>query len=76
MIPAFSAMFFALSLVGAGGMGVVAEMGKVPLDKPIEIHEEKLGQDSTMPDQCKKGQQTALDHLRWNQERWIANHAD
>ncbi len=76
MISALNAMVFALVLVGAGGMGIVAEMEMVPLEKAIEIHEDNLGQDSTMPDQCRKGQQNALDHLRWNQERWIANHAE
>lgn len=76
MMAGIKALIFALVLTGAGGTGVVAGMEKMPLERAIQIHEDNLGQNSTMPDKCLKGQQTALDHLRQNQERWLANHVD
>jgi len=71
MIAAAKAIVLALVAVGGvGAAGVVA--GDVHLQNAIDIHKNHLSENSTMPDQCEKGQQNALDHLLENQEKWLA----
>lgn len=70
MLAAVKVLFVALALTGVAGTGVAT--GMVPLTKAIDIHEKHLGQNSTMPDQSRQGQQNALNHLMENQERWLS----
>lgn len=65
-------LVFVISGVGAAGASIAAE--STPMDKAIDIHEKNLKQGSTLPTQSLKGQQTALDHLVHNQERWLEKH--
>ena len=61
-----------IAMTGAGAAGFV----QLPMERAIEIHEDHLAYDSPMTDQSTHGQQTALDNLRFNQEKWIAKHLD
>ncbi len=73
MIAAAKAIVLALvAVTGVGATGVVAGAIDVPMQKAIDIHEDHLGQNSTMPQQSHKGQQNALDHLLDNQEKWLS----
>lgn len=74
MIALLKVVIVAFAVTGAAGSGVAASVVKIPLENAIQVHEDHMGDDSTLPDQAMKGQQTALDHLRANQERWLANH--
>ena len=62
--------FSGIAMFGAGA----ADSAQLPMEKAIEIHEDHLASDSPMPDRSTHGQQTALDNLRFSQERWIAKH--
>jgi len=73
MIPALQAVVLVLATAGLGVAGVAAEG---PLTKAIEIIGENLGEDSELPDNATKGQQTAYDHLIQNQERWWEMHGN
>ncbi|MBU0684270.1 MAG: hypothetical protein ABIE25_04525 [Thermoplasmatota archaeon] len=66
------AVLLALAVMGVAATGAVAGVVHVPQQKAIDIHKEHLGQNSTMPAQSTHGQQTALDHLMHNYERWMA----
>lgn len=74
MIPLLKVVIVALAVTGAAGSGVTASVVKIPLENSIQVHEDHMDQDSTLPEQAMKGQQTAIDHLRVNQERWLAKH--
>lgn len=74
MISLLKVVIVALAVTGAAGSGVTASVVKIPLENAVQVHEDHMGEDSSLPDQATKGQQTALDHLRANQERWLANH--
>jgi hypothetical protein len=60
-----------IAMTGAGAAGIV----QLPMERAIENHLDHLMSDSPMPDRSSHGQQTSLDQLRLNQERWIAKHA-
>jgi hypothetical protein len=66
------ALIFALAVSGVAATGSMAGMVHMPMQKAIDIHKEHLGQNSTMPSQSTHGQQTALDHLMQNQQRWMS----
>lgn len=70
MLVTAKVLLVALALTGVAGAGVAT--GMTPLTKAIDIHEKHLGQNSTMPDQSRHGQQNALDHLLHNQESWLS----
>lgn len=72
MLVSTKVLFLAFAVVGvAAGAGAVNS----PMMKAIQIHEDHLGADSTMPDQAIQGQQNSLDRLMDAQERWLAgNH--
>ena len=73
MIAAAKALVLAfVAVTGVGATGVASGAIDIPLQKAIDIHEDHLGQNSTMPEQSQKGQQNALDHLLENQEKWLA----
>ena len=75
MMAAVKAIVLALvAVTGAGAAGVATGVVSLPLQNAIDIHEDHLGENSTMPEQSHKGQQNALDHLLDNQERWLASH--
>lgn len=66
-------MFAVTGIAATGASGMYTETP--PLTKAIEIHEDHLGSDSTLPAQAIKGQQNAYDHLMKNWEKWaIKNH--
>jgi hypothetical protein len=76
MIVLLKALVLAFAVAGISGTGAATELAHAPMQKAIEIHESHLAQNTTMPEQCLKGQQTAIDHLMKNKERWLAgNHA-
>jgi hypothetical protein len=65
------ALVLALAVTGLAGAGLAG----LPMEKAIGMHKNQLGPDSKLPEQAMKGQQSALDHLLKNQERWVAgNH--
>jgi len=72
MLAIVKALVLALAVTGVAGTGVAAGVVHIPLQHAIDIHKEHLGQNSTMPEQSKQGQQNALDHLMENQERWLS----
>ena len=74
MLAIAKVLIVALTLTGVAGTGLAAGVVYEPLQKPIDIHESHLGDNSTMPDQSHNGQQNALDHLLENQERILSNH--
>ena len=75
MLAVAKVLFLALAVTGVSATGVATVVVQTPLTNAIEIHEDHLGADSTLPQQAMKGQQTAYDHLMKNQERWLAkNH--
>jgi hypothetical protein len=74
MLLAVKALVLVLVVSGVGATGASIGMVSTPMDKAIDIHERNLQQNSTLPVQSLKGQQTALDHLMHNQERWLAKH--
>jgi len=74
MIPLLKVVIVALAVTCAAGSGVTASAVKIPLDNAIQVHEDHMGDESTLPHQAMKGQQTAIDHQRAAQERWLANH--
>jgi hypothetical protein len=75
MIAAAKALVLAfVAVTGVGATGVATGAIDIPLQKAIDIHEDHLGENSTMPGQSQKGQQNALDHLLSNQEKWLASH--
>lgn len=73
MLATAKVLMVALALTGVAGTGVAAGVTHLPMQKAIDIHQAHLGQNSTMPAQCVKGQQNALDHLMQNQERYLSN---
>jgi len=74
MLAAAKVLILALAVTGVSATGVATGVVQTPLTKAIEIHKDHL-QNSTMPEQAMKGQQTAYDHLLKNQDRWVAkNH--
>ena len=82
MLATMKTVMLALVVTGAAGTTAAATgMIEMPLQKAIDIHQDHLGENSTMPEKSINGQQNALDHLLENQERWVANqqnmtHAD
>jgi hypothetical protein len=69
MLAIAKVMIVALALMGVAGTGVVAGLANGPLQKPIDIHQSHLGQNTTMPERSQNGQQNALNHLLENQDR-------
>jgi len=61
-----------VAVTGVGATGVAAGAIDVPMQKAIDIHQDHLGQNSTMPEQSHKGQQNSLDHLLSNADRWLS----
>ena len=62
--------FAVIGIATTGATGVDA-----PMKKAIQIHEDHLGTNSTMPDQAIKGQQNSYDRLMMAMEKWMAgNH--
>jgi len=75
MFVAVKVLFLAFAVTGVAATGVATGVVQTPLTNAIEIHEDHLGANSTLPDQAIKGQQNAYDHLIKNQDRWLAqNH--
>ncbi len=75
MLAAAKVLVLALAVTGVSATGVATGVVQTPLLKAIDIHEDHMGANSTLPQQAMKGQQNALDHLMKNQERWVAgNH--
>jgi hypothetical protein len=73
VIAAAKALVLAfVAVTGVGATGVVAGAIDVPMQKAIDIHQDHLGQNSTMPEQSQKGQQNALDHLLSNADKWLS----
>ena len=75
-MAAAKVLMLALAVTGVTATGVVTGVVHIPLEKAIQIHKDRFGPDSNMPEQSLKGQQTALDHLVANQERWTQNNQD
>ncbi|MGQ9586963.1 MAG: hypothetical protein ACUVT7_01080 [Thermoplasmata archaeon] len=73
MIASVKLLVLALATAGIATSGALAH---VPLEKAIEIQKEKLGPESSMPEQSQKGLQIALDNLVANQERWLQEHTN
>jgi hypothetical protein len=75
LIATAKALMFALAIAGiAAGEGLTGAGDDVPLEQAKQIHHELMGDDSRLPDQATKGQQTAMDHIVLDQERWLAKH--
>lgn len=75
MLAAAKVLMLALAVTGVSAAGVATGAIQTPLSKAIDIHEDHMGANSTLPQKAMKGQQNALDHLMKNQDRWIAgNH--
>ncbi len=75
MLAAVKVLILAFAVTGVSAAGVATGVVQTPLSKAIDIHEDHMGANSTLPQQAMKGQQNALDHLMKNQERWVAgNH--
>ncbi|HEX9909179.1 MAG TPA: hypothetical protein VGB78_12075 [Thermoplasmata archaeon] len=75
MIAAAKALVLAFALGGLFSAGAVATgTVDIPLEQARLIHEDHLGANSTLPDAATNGQQTALDHIVANQEKWVAEH--
>jgi len=73
MLATAKVLFLALAVTGVSATGVATTVVQTPLSHAIDIHEDHLGANTTLPSQAMKGQQNALDHLMKNQERWLAN---
>jgi hypothetical protein len=74
MLAIAKVMIVVLALTGIAGTGAAAGVVHMPMQKAIDIHRSHLVQNATMPEQCQKGQQNALDHLLVNQDRFLSNH--
>ena len=74
MLAIAKVLMVALTLAGVGGTGVAVGVVHAPMQKAIDIHKSHLGQNSTMPEQSRNGQNNALYHLGLNLERFFDNH--
>jgi len=74
MLLAVKALVLVLAVSAIGAAGASIATVNTPMDKAIDIHERNLQPNSPLPVQSLKGQQTALDHLMHNHERWLAKH--
>jgi len=75
MLVAAKLLLLSFSVMGIAGTGATGMVLQTPLSNAIEIHEDHLGVNTTLPLPAIKGQQMAYDHLMKNNERWIAkNH--
>ena len=75
MLASLKVLFLMSAVLGVAATGAAGVNADAPMSKAIDIHEDHLGADTTLPDQAIKGQQTAYDHLMKNLEKWIAkNH--
>ena len=72
MLAIAKVLILAFAVTGVAGTGVATGVVHMPLQHAIDIHKNHLGQNSTMPEQSRHGQQNALDHLMENQQRWLA----
>jgi hypothetical protein len=73
MLAIAKVLILAFAVTGVAGAGVASGVVQMPLQHAIDIHKNHLDQNSTMPEQCRHGQQNALDHLMENQQRWLSN---
>jgi len=72
MLAIAKVLILAFAVTGVAGTGVATGVVHMPLQHAIDIHKNHLGQNSTMPEQSRYGQQNALDHLMENQQRWLS----
>lgn len=72
MLAIAKVLILAFAVTGVAGTGVATGVVHMPLQHAIDIHKNHLDQNSTMPEQCRHGQQNALDHLMENQQRWLS----
>ena len=73
MLAIAKVLILAFAVTGVAGTGVATGVVHIPLQHAIDIHKNHLGENSTMPEQCRNGQQNALNHLMENQQRWLSN---
>ena len=75
MLAAAKLLFLTFGVMGVAGTGVTGMNLETPLSNAIEVHEDHLSANTTLPEQAIKGQQMAYDHLVKNLDRWLAkNH--
>jgi len=72
MLAIAKVLILAFAVTGVAGTGIATGVVGMPLQHAIDIHKNHLDQNSTMPEQCRHGQQNALDHLTENQQRWLS----
>ena len=72
MLAIAKVLLLAFAVSGVAVTGAASGVVHIPLMKAIDIHKNHLGQNSTMPEQSRHGQQNALDHLIENQQRWLS----
>jgi len=68
MLAIAKVLILAFAVTGVAGAGVATGV----LQHAIDIHKNHLDQNSTMPDQCRSGQQNALNHLMENQQKLLS----
>lgn len=74
MLAALKLVLIAFSLGGLAVAGAAATDQHMPLENAKLNLQEKLGQNSTMPEQSKAGLENAYEHVCANQARWLENH--
>lgn len=75
MLAGVKMLLLAFAVMGVAATGASGAVIETPLSRAIEIHEEHLGEDSKLPAQAIKGQQTAYDHIVKSWENWLAKNS-